>query len=61
MKNIFLTEGAKGQIIKIVYDLLMTREEITYHDVYMRHNPYLPIAKNGRYPPTQNGDIRSLF
>jgi hypothetical protein len=24
-------------------------------------NPELYIAKNGRYPPTQNGDIRSLF
>lgn len=43
MKNIFLTEGIKGQFIKIVYDLLTTREEITYHDVYMRHNPSLPI------------------
>ena len=21
----------------------------------------LPFAENGRYPPTQNGDIRSLF
>ena len=22
---------------------------------------YTPIAENGGYPPTQNGDIRSLF
>lgn len=25
------------------------------------HDPGEPVAENGRYPPTQNGDIRSLF
>ena len=41
MKNIFLTEGKKGQLISLVYKLLMTREEVTYHDVYLKYKPSL--------------------
>lgn len=43
MKNIFLSEGKKGQLISIVYALLMTREEVTYHDVYLKYKPSLPL------------------
>ena len=42
MKNIFLTEGIKGRLIRIVYDLLMTREEVTYQDAYYKFNSTLP-------------------
>lgn len=43
MKNIFLTEGKKGQLISLVYKLLMTREEVTYHDVYLKYMPSLSV------------------
>ena len=43
MKNIFLTEGTKGQLINIVYKSLMTRKDVTYHDVYLKFKPSLSL------------------
>lgn len=39
MKNIFLSEGVKGQFIGILYRKLMTREEVSYKDVYQCYKP----------------------
>lgn len=39
MNNIFLSEGIKGQFIRILYRKLMTRGEVSYKDVYQSYNP----------------------
>lgn len=39
MNNIFLSEGIKGQFIGILYRKLMTRNEVSYKDVYQCYDP----------------------
>ena len=43
---------------EVVYALTDVKETVVTENFYQ---PIPLSAENGRYPPTQNGDIRSLF
>lgn len=45
---------------KVMMASLPTSKDHVPADAVVEHG-CVNIAKNGRYPPTQNGDIRSLF
>lgn len=54
LPNIFFAFGTENQIKAFVYD----NANLPYLRFYYNHKR---VAENGGYPPTQNGDIRSLF